>query len=98
MHIIDLWGRRGLERNATDVPLSAGLFGQRSADGPQQGPLSQAAYVARFSGVHGLEKLPAVKKGQGTRRSHRMFSSEIRTLTLPHPSRAGQWFVLMPHA
>lgn len=98
MHIVALRERRGLERNATDVPLSVGLFGQRSTDGPQQGPLSQAAYVAWFSGVHGLEKLPAVKKGQGTRRSHRMFGSEIRPLTLPHPSRAGQRFVLMPPA
>ncbi len=66
-------------------------------DGPQRGALSQAAYAALFSGVHGVETLPAVKKGQGAKRSHRMFGNEIRPLALPSPSRAGQRFVLKPH-
>lgn len=65
-------------------------------DGPQRGAVSQAAYVARFSGVHGVEKLPAVKKGQGAKRSHRMFGSDIRPLALQSLSRAGQRFNLKP--
>lgn len=53
---------------------------------PGGGAISQAAYAARFSGVHSLEKMPAVKKGQGTKRSRRMFGSKIRPLASPCPN------------
>lgn len=56
---------------------------------PGGGAISQAAYAARFSGVHSLEKMPAVKKGQGTKRSRRMFYSKIRPLASPCPNWSG---------